>query len=57
VWLKSAGGDAARPVVPIVIPVRRYTEPMDRGAAHNTGPAIHMFLIDGAIETPIELRG
>ena len=39
VWSKSAGGDAARPVVPIVILVRRYTALTGRGAVSDTGPA------------------
>ena len=39
-WSKNADGDAARPVVPIAILVRRYTEPTGRGAASNIGQPI-----------------
>ena len=53
VWSKSAVGDVALPVAPIVIPARRYTGPTGRGAASSTGPAIHMFPMEGAIEGQI----
>jgi hypothetical protein len=39
-WWKNAGGDAVRLVVQIAILVRRYTEPMGRGAASNIGQPI-----------------
>jgi hypothetical protein len=39
-WLKNAGGDTARLVVPIAIPVHRSMEPTGHGAASNIGQPI-----------------
>jgi hypothetical protein len=54
VWWKNADGDAALPVVLIVILVRRYTVLTGLGAASVIGQAIPTL---GAIDSPLPAQG